>query len=45
LRFTSPTGYTPVALRAAKTKLIHSVLARMGVGHAPRVERFAQPLV
>jgi len=32
LRFTLPTGYTPVALRAAKTKLIHPVLARMGVG-------------
>jgi len=43
LRFTP--GYTPVALRAAKTKLIHPVLARMGVGYAPGVARFAQPLV
>jgi len=37
-------GYTPVALRAAKTRLIHTLLARMGVGYAPGVERFAQPL-
>ena len=37
-------GYTPVALRAAKTKLNQPLLARKGVGYAPGVKRFAQPL-